>query len=124
CHPRHRRADRQRLQGWPDSNPQVAGGAPMTALPFAIADDGSTTPSLTPDLSEAERLLDLDFFLVELHPYQKRPMGDNWNKHQALAINRKATGYGMPLAANNLCSIDPDQVQMARAGLAAWGFDL
>lgn len=96
----------------------------MTALPFAIADDGSTTPSLTPDLSEAERLLDLDFFLVELHPYQKRPMGDNWNKHQALAINRKATGYGMPLAANNLCSIDPDQVEMARAGLAAWGFDL
>lgn len=96
----------------------------MTALPFAIADDGSTTPSLTPDLSEAERLLDLDFSLVELHPYQKRPMGDNWNKHQALAINRKATGYGMPLAANNLCSIDPDQVEMARAGLAAWGFDL
>tara|TARA_Y100000780_G_scaffold232359_1_gene262994 strand:+ start:355 stop:2691 length:2337 start_codon:yes stop_codon:yes gene_type:complete len=94
----------------------------MTALPFTVHADGST--SLTPDLTEAQRLLDQGFFLVDLHPYQKRPVGDNWNKHPVQAINPKATGYGMPLAANNLCSIDPDQVEMARAGVAAWGFDL
>lgn len=77
-----------------------------------------------PGLTEAQRLLEAGFDLVKLHPYSKRPIGNEWNKHPAVRIDPDATGYGIPLAANGLCSIDPDQVEMARAGLAAWGFDL
>lgn len=96
----------------------------MSALPFAINQDGTTSSSLQPDLTEAKRLLDSGMMLVKLHPYTKQPIGLEWNKHPAKSIDPNATGYGLPLTANGLCSIDPDQVEMARAGLAAWGFDL
>lgn len=76
------------------------------------------------DLSEAQRLLDSDFTLVRLHDFTKRPIGDDWNKKAASHIAPDATGYGFPLAVNQRCSIDPDHVEMSRAGLKAWGFDL
>lgn len=84
----------------------------------------SESDSPVADLTEAQRLLDNDFTLVRLHDFTKRPIGDDWNKKAADYIAPDATGYGLPLARNRLCSIDPDHVDMARAGLAAWGFDL
>ena len=79
-----------------------------------------------PDLSEAQRLLNTGFHLVALHKMQKRPVGNAWNDpgNCVKAIDNKATGYGFPLALNNRCSIDPDQVEMARTGFKAWGFSL
>ncbi len=79
---------------------------------------------VSPDLSEARRLLGGGMRLVELVQYTKRPIGLEWNKHAATAINPGATGYGLPLAVNKLCSIDPDNVALARVGLRALGFDL
>lgn len=83
-----------------------------------------TTTDLAPDLAEAERLLQQGFKLVRLHNHQKRPVGEDWNHRPVQSIDPEATGYGLPLAVNGLCSIDPDHYAMARAGLAAWGFDL
>lgn len=80
--------------------------------------------NMTPDLAEARRLLDAGMTLVPLHPHSKRPIGENWNKQAATAIDSSATGYGLPLAPNGLASIDPDHYEMARVGVAAWGFDL
>ena len=74
--------------------------------------------------AEARRLLRMSFKLCELHKNQKRPVGDGWQLNSIKAIDDKAGGYGMPLAANGLCSIDPDNVEPARAGLARCGFDL
>ncbi len=85
---------------------------------------GQKTNSPKPDLSEAKRLLDSGMKLVRLHDYQKRPIGEEWNKHAAKSIDPKATGYGLPLAVNNLCSIDPDHMEMARIAMKSWGFDL
>lgn len=96
----------------------------MSALPFEIHADGSSGPHLQPDLTEAQRLLDAGFSLVRLHDYQKRPIGEDWNHRPARKIQADATGYGIPLAPNGLCSIDPDHMEMARAGLRACGFDL
>lgn len=81
-----------------------------------------STPN--PDLSEARRLHAAGMKLVKLHTNSKQPIGDEWNKHPAKQIDADATGYGLPLAMNGLCSIDPDHVEMARVGMAAWGFDL
>lgn len=82
-------------------------------------------PAVTkPDLTEARRLHAAGFDLVRLHHLEKRPVGEGWNQNAVSRIEERATGYGMPLAANGLCSVDPDQVEMARAGLAAWGLDL
>jgi hypothetical protein len=79
-----------------------------------------------PDLTEARRLLAAGFKLVPLLPFQKRPARDEWNKPENFAtqIDDRATGYGMPLAVNGLCSVDPDHYAMAKVGVAAWGFDL
>ena len=96
----------------------------MSALPYILYAEGRVESNLQPDLSEAQRLLNSGMMLVKLHPYTKQPIGLNWNKNPATSIDPKATGYGMPLAANGLCSIDPDHVEMARAGLSAWGFNL
>jgi len=96
----------------------------MTALPFIFHADGRVESNLQPDLSEAERLLSIGMKLVKLHPFTKQPVGLCWNKSTATSIDPVATGYGMPLAANGLCSIDPDHLDMARAGLKSWGFDL
>jgi hypothetical protein len=79
---------------------------------------------MQPDLSEARRLHAAGLKLVKLHNYTKQPIGIEWNKHSVTQIDDDATGYGLPLAVNGLCSLDPDHVDMARAGLAAWGFDL
>ena len=49
----------------------------------------STSP--TPDLTEAQRLLDAGFHLVALHHNKKRPMGNDWNTNPPLkVINPKA----------------------------------
>jgi len=61
---------------------------------------------------------------VRLHDNTKQPIGLEWNKHAVKKIDPKATGYGLPLVANGLCSIDPDHMEMTRAGLKAWGYDL
>lgn len=81
---------------------------------------------MSADLSEARRLLDSGFRLVELLPFSKIPKGERWNQPEnfAKAINPEATGYGMPLAANKLCSIDPDRWDFACIGMMALGFDL
>ena len=76
------------------------------------------------DLTEPRRLLDAGAKLVKLHPLEKRPIGNDWNHRPVTCIDNDATGYGLPLAVNGLCSIDPDHYAMARAGIAAWGFDL
>lgn len=73
---------------------------------------------------EAERLLAGGFYLCRLHHLSKRPVGDGWQLNPVTEIDEDASGYGVPLALNNLCSIDPDNVEPARAGLARCGFDL
>lgn len=82
--------------------------------------------ALVPDLTEAHRLLAAGMKLVKLVPHTKRPMGNKWHepKNFTKAIDPKATGYGLPLAANNLCSIDPDSIAAAKIGLSALGFNL
>lgn len=77
-------------------------------------------------LLEAQRLLDADMRLVKLHNNEKRPIGEAWNASSNFVtkIDPKATGYGIPLASNDLCSLDPDNVDLAEKGLAALGFNL
>jgi len=77
-----------------------------------------------PDLSEARRLLGIGLKLVQLQPYTKMPVGHEWNKHPVTEINPEATGYGLILAQNKLCSLDPDNWPLAKRGMAALGFDL
>jgi hypothetical protein len=85
-----------------------------------------TSNQLTPDLSEARRLLHYGMHLVPLHKFEKRPFGDDWNApHKRVkVIDDSATGYGLPLAANKLCSVDPDNWPLAVRGMRAIGFDL
>ena len=80
--------------------------------------------SAAPDLSEARRLLGMGFKLVEMVPFTKQPNGQEWNRHPITDINPRATGYGIILAQNKLCSIDPDNWPLAKRGMAALGFDL
>ena len=85
------------------------------------------TPSKgVPDLSEAKRLLDGGMRLVRLHPMSKRPVGHDWNGPQNAVrqIDPAATGYGLLLGANNLCSVDPDNLEAAKKVCNAWGLDL
>jgi hypothetical protein len=81
---------------------------------------------MAPDLTEPRRLLARGFHLVKLCRYLKQPEGDNWNDpaRRVAAIEDGATGYGVPLATNKLCSIDPDRIDLAPIGLAALGFTL
>lgn len=74
--------------------------------------------------AEAQRLLDLEYKLCELHPLSKRPVGNDWQRHPVTAIRSSAGGYGLILSLNGLCSVDPDNVDLARAGLKRCGFDL
>lgn len=78
----------------------------------------------TPDLSEARRLIGAGMHLVELVPFSKRPAGDDWNHRRATGVDPNATGYGILLAENKLCSIDPDNYEQAVVGLRALGLDL
>lgn len=84
------------------------------------------TSAILPDHTEARRLLLKGFHLVPLLRYLKQPEGGAWNapENKVTVINPEATGYGMPLAANNLCSVDPDRLDLAPVGLAALGFSL
>lgn len=75
-------------------------------------------------LKESARLLSIGAKLVELHSFQKRPKGDDWNSNFITSIDPSATGYGLPLAANGLCSIDPDHDRRARTGCKALGIEL
>lgn len=74
--------------------------------------------------AEARRLHALGFKLCQLQPMSKRPVGDGWQDNPVRSIADGAAGYGVILAKNNLCSLDPDNEEPARAGLARCGFDL
>ena len=73
---------------------------------------------------EAKRLLDKGFKLCALHSDSKQPVGDGWQLRPVTSIDPTAGGYGMLLPANGLGSLDPDNVEPARAGLRRCGFDL
>jgi len=77
-------------------------------------------------ISEAQRLLDKGYHLVELKPYTKQPIGLNWNhpSKRVKKLNLDATGYGIPLKINGLCSLDPDNGELARVGFEAWGLSM
>lgn len=77
-----------------------------------------------PDLTEARRLFDQGFSMCKLLPNQKRPEGGAWNLKPVQTFDDTATGYGVMLAANGLCSVDPDHESAARKILEAFGFDL
>lgn len=81
---------------------------------------------ISPDLSEASRLLHAGMRLVRLVDYTKRPVGDNWNDEATFArfIDPSATGYGLPLTPNHMASVDPDNWRLAVIGMRALGFDL
>ena len=74
--------------------------------------------------AEAARLLSAGLKLCALHPQSKRPVGDSWQVNPITKVHESAGGYGVLLAANNLCSIDPDNEDAARVGLLRCGFDL
>ncbi|MHB0973147.1 MAG: AAA family ATPase [Thiobacillus sp.] len=80
--------------------------------------------SNTPDLSEAHRLFKSGFALCKLQPNTKRPEGDNWNHRPVQQFDHEATGYGVMLATNGLCSVDPDNAELSAKMLAGFGFDL
>lgn len=79
-------------------------------------------------VNEAQRLLDKGIHLIELQKLSKRPKGNHWNNksNRVIDINDTATGYGIPLHANNLCSIDVDHEELAIIGFNALNaeFDL
>ena len=78
----------------------------------------------TPDLGEAKRLHDLGFKLCKLKPTSKQPEGLEWQRHPVASIDDNATGYGLMLSLNKLCSIDPDNFEAAKRAMSALGFDL
>lgn len=80
--------------------------------------------TLQPDLSEARRLFDAGLRLVKLKPNLKEPEGLDWNHRPATSIDADATGYGLLLQQNKLCSVDPDRNDLAVIGMRALGFDL
>lgn len=87
----------------------------------------ANTIEVKPDLGEARRLLDAGMRLVVLNRYEKRPGGgEGWNRPENFAqhIDERATGYGLPLEVNRLCSIDPDNWALAVKGMVALGFEL
>jgi hypothetical protein len=84
----------------------------------------AVSKALMPALSEARRLLGAGMKLCKMEPFSKRPEGLDWNKRPVTEIDPRATGYGLMLAANKLCSIDPDDATKANAGLRALGIDL
>lgn len=76
------------------------------------------------DLEPARALHSAGIKLVALVKNTKQPAGKNWNKHHVTEIDDDASGFGIPLAANDIVSIDPDDIVAAMAGMAACGFDL
>ena len=86
---------------------------------FSIPDSNSNSRHI-----EAARLLAKGFKLCTLHPQSKRPVGDGWQLNPVTEVSQSAGGYGLLLEANDLCSLDPDNLEPARAGLLRCGFDL
>lgn len=81
---------------------------------------------MTDRFSEARRLLAAGVKLVELHHNSKQPKGDDWNRRlltDPSQVRADAGGYGIPLAANDLCSVDFDNAPVAERGLRAVGID-
>lgn len=76
------------------------------------------------DLTEARNLFNLGFKLCKLEHQSKRPEGAGWNLNPIQHFDESATGYGVMLASNGLCSIDPDDYERSRKMLAGLGFDL
>lgn len=76
------------------------------------------------DLTEARRLFDLGFKMCKLKPNSKQPEGDGWNQKPINQFDSSATGYGVLLASNGLCSIDPDNADKSAEMLKGFGFDL
>jgi len=107
-------------------------GAPDRAPPLTQGNNSQANinatgcgNSIAPDLSEARRLFDAGFKMVQLLPNSKRPAGgEGWNLKPVARFNDKATGYGILLKANEICSVDPDNAPLAAKIMAAWGFDL
>lgn len=85
-----------------------------------VGADGATLP----DLTEARNLFNLGFKLCKLETNSKRPEGTGWNLNPVQRFDESATGYGVMLAANGLCSVDPDNEERSRRMLAGLGFDL
>ena len=83
-------------------------------------------PKLIFNQSEAARLHKAGIKLVPLQHLRKRPLGNAWNKPEQFVrkVDLTVSGYGIPLAINGLCSIDPDQMDMAIIAFRAVGFDL
>ena len=103
--------------------PSPAPENPVAALPASPA---GPTPAPTFDQSEAARLHAAGIKLCALHNLRKRPIGNGWNKPDQCVtqVDLKASGYGIPLVINGLCSIDPDQLDMASVAFTAIGFNL
>lgn len=75
---------------------------------------------------EARRLLAAGFKLCELHPMSKQPVGEKWNLNlltRPEQVRDSAGGFGIPLAANGLCSVDFDNVAVAERGLRLCGIE-
>lgn len=71
--------------------------------------------------NEAERLINQGFHLIRLHDLSKQPVGENWNSEQnrVTSIDPSATGYGLHLRSNGICSLDPDNELLAHIGFNA-----
>jgi putative DNA primase/helicase len=77
-----------------------------------------------PHLQEASRLLGLGFKLCPLEHMKKKPEGLEWNRHPVTRITPDATGYGVILALNDLCSVDYDHELSGQALEAVTGLSL
>jgi hypothetical protein len=77
-----------------------------------------------PDLTEACRLFDKGLKLCRLERNSKQPHGKAWNLRPVGTFDEKATGYGVMLAVNGLCSVDPDNADLSAKLLAGLGFEL
>jgi regulatory protein RepA len=90
--------------------------------------DPETFEPLVPvaNLAPARQLLTAGLKLCALKPNSKAPVGLGWNEpaNCIQAITDDLTGVGFPLAINKRCSIDPDEVEIARLVMKAWGFSL
>lgn len=78
------------------------------------------------NLAPARQLLEAGFKLCALKSNSKAPVGLAWNDpaNCIQTITDDLTGVGFPLALNNRCSIDPDELEMAAIAFKSWGFDL
>lgn len=84
----------------------------------------SDEPIDTARHAEASRLLGKGLRLCRLHLNSKQPVGDDWQRCPVEYIDQGAGGYGLMLAANGLCSIDPDHGDLAVEGVRRCGYDL